>query len=224
MRVSSLAVWLLVLALPAAAVAQEPDTAADGDAAQTGRSQGPMTLERVQSGWTIAPEFKATDLNGFTATLAGAHGGWVYDNTFLFGGAAYWMTNGSRQRDLAYGGFLFKWLQRADRTVGYSGGALVGVGSSELPGTITYPQPLRFDRDGRRSTTITTATRNVVFHDRFFVFEPQADVLVRLSRLLRLDGGVGYRLTDRAYDRDHQLRGVTGSVSLVVGGFSSDHQ
>src|SRR5947207_8228270 len=104
------------------------------------------------------------------------------------------MTNGSHDRDLQYGGAVVEWLERADRPLGFSVRGLVGWGTSRLPGTVTriVPAP-RFDRDGRRlpsSGTPTTTTLPVVFHDDFFVFEPQANVLVRLTRLMRLNVGV----------------------------------
>ena len=62
----------------------------------------------------------------------------------------------------------------------------------------------------------------MIFRDHFFVFEPQADALVRLTRLLRLDVGVGYRLIDGVDHVDQRLRGASGSVALQIGGVSSD--
>ena len=64
----------------------------------------------------------------------------------------------------------------------------------------------------------------VVFRDHFFVFEPQADALIRLTRLMRLDLGVGYRLIDGVDNVDRRLRGVSGSIGLQIGGVSSSRQ
>src|SRR5207247_2100283 len=68
------------------------------------------------------------------------------------------------------------------------------------------------------------ATRQALFRDHFFVFEPQANALVRLTRLLRLDAGVGYRLIDGGDGLDRRLRGISGSVALQIGGVSSNRE
>jgi hypothetical protein len=216
---------VLLAAAPMRAAAQEPASASDVAAAQPPQTQGPMTIERVHNGWAITPDFKVTDFDGATKSLAGAYGGWVYDNTLLIGAGGYWMTNGSRDRDLQYGGAVVEWLQHADRALGFSVRGLVGWGTSELPGTvlrIVQPSP-RSDRDGRRlpSGAPTTTTVPVVFHDDFFVFEPQATALIRVTRLMRVTAGVGYRLTDGAHGLDDRLHGVSGSVGLQIGGVSS---
>src|SRR5207245_11502630 len=71
---------------------------------------------------------------------------------------------------------------------------------------------------------ISNGTLQVVFRDHFFVLEPQANALVRLTRLMRLDVGVGYRLIDGADGVDRRLRGVSGSVALQIGGVSADRK
>jgi hypothetical protein len=215
---------ILLTAIPIGAAAQELATAADDTTTQPPQTQGPMIVERVHSGWAITPDFKATDFDHSTGYLAGAYGGWVYDNTILFGAGGYWMTNGSHSRGLQYGGAVVEWLQRADRAVGFSVRGLVGWGTSELPGTITrisQPTP-KFDRDDRRlPSTPSTTTVPVIFHEGFFVFEPQASALIRLNRLMRLNVGVGYRLTGGAEGLDDRIRGTTGSIGLQIGGVST---
>ena len=214
---------LIVLAIPVCVGAQDTEKTPDGNSTQAGQTQGPMTIERVHNGWAIAPDFKVTKIDGTTGRLAGAYGGWVFDNTLLIGGGGYWMMNGARDRDLAYGGAVVEWLQRADRAIGYSVRGLAGFGTSRLSGTIDrFAPPLRrFDRDGRQ---VATGTVQVVFRDHFFVFEPQADALVRLTRLVRLDVGVGYRLTDGVDSIDRRLRGASGSIGLQIGGVYSSRQ
>jgi len=220
---ASLFVMLAALAHPAGAGAQEVASSIDESVAQQPQTQGPMTLERVYSGWAITPDYRVTDFDHTTGQLFGAYGGWVYDNTILFGAGGYWMTNGSHGRDLQYGGAVVEWLEGADRPFGFSVRGLVGWGTSELPGTITrvvQPAP-RFDREGRRIVSPGTPTTvAVIFHDDFFVFEPQASALIRLTRLMRVNVGVGYRLTGGAEGLDDRLRGVSGSVGLQIGGMS----
>ena len=52
----------------------------------------------------------------------------------------------------------------------------------------------------------------------FFVAEPEANLLVNLTRHLRLTAGVGYRLIGGARSADDRLRGVSGGVALQIGG------
>ena|SRR5436190_9834231 len=212
--------WLFLLAWPVAAAAQDIERTADQTALPAAQAQGPMTIERVHDGWAIAPDFKVTKVDGSTGRLAGAYGGWVFDNTLLIGGGGYWMTNGTKSRDLAYGGAVVEWMERADRAIGYSVRGLAGFGTSRLSGTIDRFAPAqgRFDRDGRQ---VPTGTLSVVFRDHFFVFEPQANALVRLTRLMRIDVGVGYRLISGVDDVNRRLRGVSGSVALQIGGVAS---
>jgi len=215
---------VLLTAIPVLAAAQELASTTDV-AAQPPQTQGPMTIEEVHSGWAITPDFRVTDFDRQTGMLAGAYGGWVYDNTILIGAGGYWMTNGSHDRDLQYGGAVVEWLQHADRAFGFSVRGLVGWGTSELPGVTTrvvQPTP-KFDRDNRRlpSGPPTTTAVAVIFHDDFFVFEPQASALIRLTSLMRINVGVGYRLTDGSHGLDDRLHGVSGSVGLQIGGVSS---
>jgi len=94
------AACVLFALLPLAVSAQTADPA------QTPRSTGPMTVERVKSGFLIAPDFKVTRFDGKTSPLAGVYGGWLNDQTLFFGAGAYWNTDRSRAHDLTYAGFV----------------------------------------------------------------------------------------------------------------------
>jgi hypothetical protein len=217
---------LVAFGVPVRARAQELAKSSEENIAQVPQTQGPMTLERVHSGWAITPDYRITDFDHTTGQLLGAYGGWVYDSTILIGAGGYWMTNGSNNHDLQYGGAVVEWLQHADRAFGFSVRGLVGWGTSRLPGTVSRivePTP-RFDRDGRRLPSVnppTTTIVPVVFHDDFFVFEPQASALIRVTRLMRINAGVGYRITDGAHGLDDRIHGVSGSIGLQIGGVYS---
>ncbi len=88
---------LLAAALPVTASAQ---TAAD--ATQPPVNQGPMTVERIHSGFAAMPEVKITDFDGKTSGLIGGAAGYVAEEAFFFGGGGYWMaTDRSHSRELA---------------------------------------------------------------------------------------------------------------------------
>jgi opacity protein-like surface antigen len=212
-------VMLVIAALaPAAAIAQEASeqrTAAGGS-----QSQGPMIVERVHSGLLVAPDFKVTEVNGVTSELAGAYAGWITDDRFFIGGGGYWLANPNRNREMAYGGLVVQWLARANQRFGYSVKGLVGGGQATVSRSFSEIVPVRDPRDvrdiDRSLRTIDVRTR-----PNFFVAEPEADALIRLTRRLRLTVGAGYRFV--ALERgggDNQLRGAVGTLGLQIGGGS----
>src|SRR5262249_30245573 len=90
---------------PEAATAQ----AAGGTSAPN--SQGPMVVERVKSGFLAAPDFKITDFDNTTSTLAGAYAGWLADQMFLIGGGGYWLVGGSGGRGKGYRGLGLRFFR-----------------------------------------------------------------------------------------------------------------
>lgn len=177
-----------------------------------------MTLERIENGFIIAPDFKYTKVDQASAKLAGVYGGWVYDHMLLIGGAGYWLTNENRAFQMAYGGAVVKWLVQSKEPVGFSLGALIGGGRATLPTTFAGFGPIDNDRDGNnmdsRPTYIVVSSGTFAVRRDFMVFEPEADVNLKLARQVRLAVGVGYRVVGGAFDMNRQLRGVSGSVSL----------
>jgi hypothetical protein len=155
-----------------------------------------------------------------TSELVGAYGGRIFDNTWLIGGGGYWMANQSRDRELGYGGVVVQWLARTSAPLGFSLKGLVGGGGTSLTQTITpVLRPFPVDRDDRRDIT-TGRSVNVRTHQAFFVAEPEADVLVRLTRHMRLTVGAGYRFVAADRGGDSQLRGPVGTVGVQIGGGS----
>ena len=218
----ALAAWLFVWIAPLTAPAQGgPPPSSQG-------TQGPMIVERVTSGFLVAPDFKVTEVDRRTSELAGAYAGWVTDNTLLVGGGGYWLANQSRDREMAYGGLVVGWLARTDRRFGFGAKTLVGGGQATLSATgDMFGRPDGRDGplgrlqlpDGRPGLQPIPNSR-VRFHEGFFIAEPEANLLVNLTRRLRLTAGVGYRLIGGARSADDRLRGVSGSLALQIGGGS----
>ncbi len=79
----TLVVTFLILLCPVASHAQDSGSVA---AAQSGpRSDGPMSIQRIESGFIVAPDFKVTEFDHDTSVLAGVYGGWLEDKTFFAG-------------------------------------------------------------------------------------------------------------------------------------------
>jgi hypothetical protein len=128
---------------------------------------------------------------------------------------------------MAYGGLVVGWFAGADRRVGFGAKGLVGGGWATL--VSSFGDIYNYDgRDVRRlevgrpgSALIIPPYFTVRVGDDFFIAEPEATVIVRLTRHFRLSAGAGYRLIAGADEANDRLRGVTGSVSFEVGGSST---
>ncbi|HEX7796015.1 MAG TPA: hypothetical protein VF456_16755 [Vicinamibacterales bacterium] len=177
--------------------------------------QGPIIIQRLESGWAIAPDVKVTQFDGGTHTLAGAYGGYAIDNRLLIGAAADWLTDPQhRRRELAYGGAFVQWRGGVDRLFGYSVQGLIGGGSATATGDVSV---VHFDRTDPRKVTPVFTTERLPFREDFFVAEPGANVIVRLSSHVRLHAGGGYRAVAGAHGLNDEIRGAVGSVALEIG-------
>jgi hypothetical protein len=203
-----IALILLILAAPGAAFAQDR-------AAQAAQRQpsGPMVIERLHAGFLVAPDFKITTVNRTTSELAGGYAGWVTDSSIFIGGGGYWLTNRSRDRKMGYGGVVIGFLARTDRRIGFGGKGLLGVG------TATIGEPTFFDLRDRQDYDFGFGPR-FGRSQGFFVADPEADLYLKLTNRLRLGGEFGYRVIGADRGLDNRLRGLTGGVTLQVGGGS----
>jgi len=216
---------LMLSLLPVAASAQ---TTAGGGAAST--SQGPMIVERVHSGFLVAPDFKITEVDKKTSELAGGYAGWLTDDRIFIGGGGYWLANQSRDREMAYGGLIVQWLARTNERFGFSAKGLVGGGRATLSSSVSDILRMserdrlslgRMDQNDRDDLNRSRFTDSRIrFREDFFVAEPEVGLLVRLTKRLRLTGGAGYRFTAGEGRNDNRLHGAVGSVGLQIGGGS----
>jgi hypothetical protein len=210
----------VVLAMPCAAGAQTPPAAPDTATEQTARSTQTLVLEPIRSGPVIAPDVKVTDVDGSTEVLFGVWGGYLHDETWLFGAAGYWLLDEADGIDMSYGGFVAGWRAPAFGPIRFGVRGLVGGGWATVPVGGGWPAP--YDRSAfasaRHGHWPGTGYR-VWYSDGFFVAEPQADVVVRLVPWLSLTGGVSYRWVDGDDILDDRLSGVAGSIALQFGVF-----
>jgi len=91
---------------------------------------GALQIEKIESGFVIAPDAKFTEIDGRFATLAGAYGGWLTDRTLLVGAGAYWLANRDDDFKMQYYGGLVRWTFASRRTLGLSTGGFVGFGNA----------------------------------------------------------------------------------------------
>ena len=206
--------WLtrsLVLPLALAALVMGPRAARaqdhDDKTASTTQGSEHLTLEPVQEGFVIAPDVRFGRVNGRDAYFMGAYGGWMFDKSILVGGGGYWLTNRDHDYEMQYGGAVVEWLSHATQRIGFGTRALMvaapphsaavrrgfrstaaegvwpGEAASHGHGHVPRPTP---------DAPITSTTPVVVWGD-YFIFEPQANLLIAITPWLRVNAGVGYR-------------------------------
>ena len=209
-----------MLCLASAAYAQ--------DAPAPEPTSGPLVLERIQDGWVIAPDFKLTDVDGRTGELAGAYGGRLLDNTLLIGGAFYHLTNDDRDFKLTYGGLAVGWQSREFGRIRFGGRGLVGGGTATLGFNLDgRPIAAPATRQGGRNDIrfgVPTGPRAQIFpaprfiaRDDFLAVEPQANVSARITKVIGVSCGVGYRETAGADILGDRLNGATANLAVQFG-------
>jgi hypothetical protein len=195
--------------------------------AQTAPAQkGPLVLEPSSDGPILAPEVKFAGFEdgGGNGTLVGAFGGWLFDNRLLLGGGMSFLVDhdyNDRVAGMGYGGFVGGWTVPVGSVLHVGMRALVGFGQAELTDSITYRAPFDPHHDPRRLDITVPAgwpmVQKVRFWDDFFVFEPQATALVKVTRGVAIDVSGGYRAIAGLGRYNSWLRGLSGSVAVRVG-------
>ena len=215
MRRRATLVAVLVCLVPQSAAAQPAGST-------TPRTQGPMIVEPIRSGFLAAPDVKVTEIDRKTSELIGGYAGWLSDERFFIGGGGYWLANGNRNdREMAYGGLVVHWLVWNSGRVGVGAKGLVGGGEATLTDTISIRVP-EVRTNGRLVTPASTVSQRVRVRDGFLLAEPEAQLSLKLMKQLRLAIGAGYRFTgsDRRGFGRNRLDGATGSLALQIGGGS----
>ena len=195
---------------------------------------GPLVLESIHDGWVLAPDFKVTDLDNRTGELAGAYGGRLFDGTLLIGGAGYWLANEERDFKLGYGGLVIGWQSPEYGRVRFGGRGLVGAGRATLgfdvdvarrigglpQGDIRFgatPQNSRGPAPAPSFTIDPGRAVRLVGRDDFFVFEPQANVSARFTKVIGVSCGIGYRATAQADVLRDRLNGPSANLAIQFG-------
>ena len=193
-------------------------------------TNGPLVLERIHDGWVLAPDFKVTDFDNRTGELAGAYGGRLIDGTLLIGGAGYWLANEGRDFKLTYGGLVVGWQSPEFGRIRFGGRGLVGAGTATLGFDVnTLRGDVRFGVTDPRTTGSTpghapivlqqpqTVRARFVGRDDFFVVEPQANISARITRVIGVSCGIGYRATAEADVLRDRLNGPTANLAIQFG-------
>ena len=227
------------------AIALSPSEALAGQngqrPAQPPAGKGTVVVEQVQNGPAFGVEFKYTEMNRRDAFLLGGYGGFVFDGKLLIGGAGYWQVNTSQYNYYGdeyyydpgyagcyygcghsylpydvngYGGLLLEWFALRSPAIAVSARGLIGGGVASVGwnGYTEVPAPdPHHEYDGGYYG-------GYAYNQGYFVFEPQANVTVRIARGVAMVGGVGYRVIGWANGWEDQIQGLTGTFAIRFGG------
>jgi hypothetical protein len=202
--------------------------------AQTSTSTETLLGDDVDSGFLIAPDFKLTEIDGDFASLGGAYGGWVLDRKLLLGGGVYTLLQGRDGAEMTYGGGVVEYFVNPTKAVNFSFRGLIGGGSATLGGPHRGDDFDREDFDGPglgrgpgngfarpfgRFPGGDFEASDRKLSSSFFIAEPEANVNLNLTKLLRLGFGGGYRFITGARGLDERLGGLFASVALKLSFF-----
>lgn len=185
-----------------AAHAQDTDTT---DA----RAAAPRPSARPSIDFFLQPEARVSRVGGGTAVASGFNTGWVINRKVILGGASF-STNygveptvttalGDRKADFRYRGGLVGWNFEHNPTVSTSVTSVIGRGS------------LQASYDDR-----------AVMADKFWVFEPMANVNLRVNNWAKVSAGAGYRFVTGGQFRDvakADVQSPTARIGVSIGGF-----
>jgi len=172
-----------------------------------GLPSGPLVLERIESHFVIAPEYKVTDIDGRTGQLAGVSAGVLTDESMYLGGAIYSLANRSDDFEMTYGGLLIGWTVPTGSRIRVGGRGLFGFGTATLGDAVSVRTP-------RSSFTHTVVFRQ---RDDFVFAEPQAQAHVSVSSHIAVDATAGYRFAGWDDFLNDRLNGATGSLAMQIG-------
>ena len=209
--------------------------------AQEPAAESRLTVERIRSGFLVAPDLKLTNIDGSSGAVAGLYGGFITDRRLLVGAGAYWLTGEPAGVDMAYGGGLVEWFANPGGRVDFSVRSLFGFGRATLSSTVetpvfdalhghagrlSYGGPRHGRHRGRWSHMGHPAWNDDFkwpssftyrYREDFLIADPQLSVHLNVTDWLRIGGGAGYRFVGQAGSDGKRLQGVTASIGLQLG-------
>jgi len=165
-------------------------------------------------GFVFAPDFKITELNHRTTGFGGFYGGMVFAGKVMIGGGAYFQLDDYPSEQMAYGGLVAEYRLFPDHPVHVTLHGLAGYGATNVP---IYGHGYGHGGYGYGYSCGYAYGYGYGYgcpYDGFFIGEPEVQVAARVSRSVRIVGGIGYRFTSADF---YDLNGVLGSISFQFG-------
>ena len=108
-----------------------------------------LVIEKIGSGFVVAPDLKLTRIDGGGGALVGLYGGKITDR-FLIGAAGYGLAGASSALQMAYGGVFVEWFRDPGGLFDVSLRGLVGGGAATVFGAYADPyDPVLLEGGGK---------------------------------------------------------------------------
>jgi len=168
---------------------------------------------KIESGGYGGPLMQTGQILDNTGFFLGGQGGWIINHRFVLGGKGYALINDididgadNLILDFGCGGFMFEYIISSDKLVHYSIQSMIGFGG------------VRYDvKDASQDHDDLDYSE-----DGFFVLEPGGNIIVNLSKGLRLGAGASYRYVngvDYGNLSNSDLSGASLHLFLKIGEF-----
>ncbi len=185
-----------------------------------------LGYRNITHGGFGGPVVKFTKVKGEFATLVGGRGGWIINHSFIIGGGGYGLVNNIR------GNKVFLEDANADNPFGRTRRILMGYGGLELeyiykPYKLLHVSLYTMIGGGGVTQRDTDKDYDDDFiddedTDPFFIFSPEANVTLNVTRFFRISVNAGYRFTNGVDQHDlddTDFSGFTGGLTFRFGQF-----
>jgi hypothetical protein len=166
-----------------------------------GAQEQTLISGEIESGGYGGPVVKLSGVNNELGLFMGGRGGWIINHSFIIGGGGYGLANdifvSSKKLGFGYGGLELGYVFFSDSLLHFTLHSLIGLGG------------VSFEDDPIGS-------------DEVFVLEPEATVVLNITRFFRIGAGVSYRFVTGVTATgvsDESLSGLSGLLVFKFGSF-----
>ncbi len=232
-------ILILVFLLPLNMLAQNTD--GDGyDYGDSNKSEMSTLFGgtgKLEHGGYGGPAIKVGNIEGATAVMLGAKGGWVINHTFTLGIAGYGLVNAPTEKYInveneeveaairfGYGGFFLEYIHNPNNIVHFTGTLMLGWGGMGFDeGGDLYSASWNENNQG---------DNDKYDHDpwvAFFIVEPSVGVELNITSFFKLGAEASYRFSNQMGSgnnfqgnnviEDYKVDGFSGSIVFKFGVF-----
>ena len=181
---------------------------------------------RLEHGGYGGPVVKFSEINGGFGVFVGGHGGWIINDRLVIGGGGYGLANDvslgkndifnkSQYINFGYGGFELGYILSSNSLFHLDFNTLVGAGG------VGYRHSV-FDEDWDEWEECDCEEDYDDYDKPVFVVEPTMNLMVNVSKHVRLGIGASYRYVAGLKDMDisnDDLTGISASINIKFGSF-----
>jgi hypothetical protein len=168
-----------------------------------------VQAQGMKTEFFLAPEARISRVAGGTAVTSGFNTGWIINKSLILGGTSFGtnygiepnvaLASGESKAEFKYRGGMIGWQFKTSPSLKASITTVIGKGKLQ-----------------------SLATDKTVLADRVWVFEPMANLTLKLNNFASLSTGAGYRMTAGGEYKEitsSDLRSPVARIGLSLGGW-----